>query len=175
MHSGCELLGNSDYDVTEDGGTLGVGCYLYANDFLISYAKVGCCLGSEVNVALSCDNALGKLKLCAVVGVNELASAAACCIAGLADRSCDADRTGIGKRYFNLACGTGGSEDRSLDRALRTYNEKLLGASVLTGLAEVLFVGELIALAKENVNCLAGEVNVSCRGFNDELFHFYSP
>ena len=107
MHCGSELLGNSNYNVAEDYGTLGIGVNLNVYDLLVSYAKVNCCLGSEVNVTLCSDNTLGKLKLCAGVGVNKLACAASCGVAGLTDGSYNADGTSVGKRYFNLACGTG--------------------------------------------------------------------
>ena len=172
MHSGSKLLGNSYYNVTEDHGTLRVGVNLYVYDLLVSYAEIGCCFGSKVDVTLCSDNALGELKLCTCVGVNELASAGTCGITGLTNRSRNTDGTSIGKGYFNLACGTGGAKDGSLESALGAYNGKLLCASILTGLAEILLLGELIALTKEDVNCLTAEVDVSCRCFNDKFFHF---
>jgi hypothetical protein len=170
VHSGSKLLGNSNYNVAEDNSALGIGVNLNVYDLLISYAEISCCFGSKVNVTLCSDNALSEFKLCTVVGVNELTSTGACYVTGLTNGSCNADRTSVGKGYFNLACGTGRTKDRSLDRALRAYNGKLLCTSVLTGLAEVLLLGELVALAKENVNCLTAEVDVSCRCFNDKFF-----
>ena len=166
MHCGSELLGNSYYDVAEDDRTLGVGVDLNGNDLLISYAEISGCFGSEVDVTLCGDNAFGELKLCTGLGVNELASTGACDVAGLTNGSSYADGTGVGEGYFNLACGTGRSEDGSLESALGAYYGKLLCASVLTGLAEILFLGELVALTEEDVNCLTAEVDVSCRGFN---------
>ena len=166
MHSGSELLGNSDYNVTEDGGTLGVGSDLYGNDLLICNAELSSCLGSKVNMTLSSDNALGELVLCTGLGVNELACAAALGIAGLTDGSGYADGTSVGKRDLNLSCGTGRTENGSLKSALRTDYYELLLACVLTGLAEILLLGELLALTEEYLECLAGYVNVSCGSFN---------
>ena len=104
MHCGSELLAYSYNNVTEDGGTLGIGCNLNRYDFLISYAKLGCCLGGEVNVALCSNYALGELKLCTVFGVNELAGSRSCDITALTNGSRNTDRTRVGERNLNLAC-----------------------------------------------------------------------
>ena len=170
MHSGSEAGAYSYYNVTEDSSTLGGD--LYGNDLLISNAHLGCCLGSEVNMTLRSDNALGKLELLTVLGVNKLAGTAALDVTRLANGSGNADRTGIGKRNLNLAGISCRAKDRRLKRALGADYEKLLGTGILTGLAKLLLISKLIALTKEMINCLAAEMNVSCRGFNNNLFHF---
>jgi hypothetical protein len=123
-------------------------------------------------MTLCSDNALGKLKLCTGVRVNKLARATAGNVTGLTNGSGNADRTSVCKRNLNLACGSCGTENGCLKRALRAYNGKLLCTSVLTGLAKLLLHSELIALSEEYVNRFAAKMNVSCGGFNDNLFHF---
>ena len=125
-------------------------------------------------MTLCCNNALGELELCSGVGVNKLASASACDVTALTNGSYNADGTSVSERNLNLACRTSGAEDGCLDRALGAYNNELLVARVLTGLAEILLLGELIACTKEDVNCLTAKVDVSCRSFNNNLLHYKS-
>ena len=163
MHSGGELLANSDNNVAKNCRTLGID--LDRNDFLICNAKFCCCLGCEVDVTLCSDNALCKNVFCTCFRVYKLAALCSCDIATLTDKSANTDGTSVCKRKLNLACRTCRTKDGCLDAALRANNCKLFSACILTGLAEILFLGKLIACAKESVNCFSGEMNVSCRCF----------
>ena len=64
---------DTNNDVTEDGGALGVD--LNGNDLLVLNTDLLCIGRGEVNVTLSSDNALGKLDRSAVFGVTKRAGA----------------------------------------------------------------------------------------------------
>ena len=174
MHSGHELGADTDNDVTENGASVS-RVDLNRNDLLISHADSGSILGRDVNVALCNDNAAVKINLAA--GSNELAAGSSRKVTALTNGCGNAESTCIGEGDLNLRCGTSRSENDNVRNRLlgADYGATLL-TSVLTGLGKILFLGKGSALAEKCFNMLLGEMNVSCRGFNENLVcHFYVP
>ena len=62
VHSSSELGANANYYVAEDQAAI-FALNLYADDLLIGYAKTFCIRGSQVDVTLCSDHALGELYL----------------------------------------------------------------------------------------------------------------
>ena len=149
MHSCSEVSVYTNNDVIENEGTSCIKLNL--NNLLISNAECFCISGCEVDVSLCGDNALCKLNLSA--RTNELNAGSSCNVSALSYGSNETEGSCIGERKLNLSCGTNGSEnDNVRNGLLRSFNGKTLLASELTGLAEVLLSGELIALAEEDIN-----------------------
>ena len=109
-----------------------------------------------MDVALCRDDALRYLYL--ALGAYELAAGGARYVAGLSYGSGHAELSGVGQRYLNLILGSFGTEDGHGHLASGTHNGDLFKAGELTGLGQILFVGELIALAVKHVE--SGSANV---------------
>ena len=138
------------------------------NNFLIDNAKINAVLGSEVDVALSYDNALGKLNF--ACGAYELACAGACENAGLTNGSSDAESTSVGSGNFHLSLAAAGAEDgNTLESALGAYDVNTLEASILTGLRKILLVGELCALAEQNLKILSAYMYMASTGLDQNF------
>ena len=69
VHSSCKLVGYTANNITEDSLS-SVSVDLYPNDLLVLNAKLLSVCGSEVDMTLCNDDALGKLNLAA--GANQL-------------------------------------------------------------------------------------------------------
>jgi hypothetical protein len=108
-------------------------------------------------------------------GTNQLNAGGVLDIAALMNGGSDAEGTGIGKRNLDLIIGAAGAENAHLERALGADDLNLFLAGELTGLAEILFEGELSALAEEGLEILLGKMDMSCRGFYDKGVHFIFP
>ena len=164
VHSGGELGAHADYDIAEDRRTV-CGIDLDGNDLFVLNACRGSLFGSEVDVALCNDHALGDLYLTA--GADYLAGSGAGHVPGLADGSGDAERSRVGERDLDLSRFSCRSEDRYVGYRLLGPDEVYsLEAGELTGLGEVFLGSELRALAEEDGEMLFRNVYVSCRRFD---------
>ncbi len=164
VHSSRELGANTNNYVAEDCSSVS-GFDLYGYDFLVSYAEFFSISGCDVDVTLCSDNAFSDLNLTA--GTNELASAAACDVAGFTNGSSNTKCTSVCEGNLNLCSGTSRSEDDYVcDGLLGTNNGNALFASELTGLGEILLVSEGSAFAEEDLNMFFREMHVTCAGFN---------
>ena len=122
---------NANDNVVKDQRTKAVGLHL--NDLLIRNAELCRNVGSEVDMTLCSDDALGELNL--ACGANELARAATCDVAALADRSLDADASCVGQRNLDLRSATLRTENACVESSLLANDRNLLGAGELAGLA----------------------------------------
>ena len=172
MHCRSILGGHANYYIAEYEGTT-LGGDLDGDYLLVGEAELLSGSGVEVDVAHGSDNTLGELNF--ACGANELASAGACDIAGLANGSYNADGTSVGKRELDLSLGPGGSKDgNALEFALGANNIYALSTGELAGLREILFGGELIAFAEEDGEVLFADMEVTCGNFYKNFFLGYS-
>jgi hypothetical protein len=121
-----------------------------------------------VNVTLCSDYALGELNLTG--RSNQLACAGAGYVAALTNGSLYTQGAGIGQRNFHLgsrSCGT--ENDYVSDGLLGAYNGNSLLAGELAGLAQILLVGEGVALTEQDFDMLLGEVHVTGGGFHQNF------
>ena len=164
MHSSSELGAYAYNNVAEDAGTA-VGVDLNGYDFLVSYACSFSVSGSEVDVALSSDNAFSDFNF--TCGAYELACAGTCNIAGFTYGSVYAEGTSVGKGDFNLGCRTCRTEDDYIGNGLlgANYSNSFFTCE-LTGLGEVLLVGKGCAFAEKDLDVFFRKMHVACAGFN---------
>ena len=164
VHSSRKLGANANNNVTEDCSSVS-GFDLNRYDFLVRYAEFFSISGSDVDVTLCSDNAFSDLNLTA--GANELASAAACDVAGFTNGSSNTKCASVCEGNLNLCSGTSRSEDDYVcDGLLGANNGNALFASELTGLGEVLLVSEGSAFTEKDLNMFFREMHVTCAGFN---------
>ena len=170
MHGGGVLVAYADNDITEYDLSAGAGADLDRNDLLVLKAVFLGGLGVKVDVTLCGDDALRDLDL--ALGAYELAAGGACHVAGLSDGSGHAELARVGQRNFNLILRTLGTEDRHGHLTSGADDRNLFKAGKLTGLGQILFVGQLIAFAVERVEGCSANMHVMCGGFYHN-FHCY--
>ena len=164
VHSSSELGAYANYNVTENGGSA-FGFDLYGYDFLVSYVEFFCISGSDVDVTLCSDNAFSDFNFTA--GTYELACAGTCYVTGFTYGSVYAESTSVGEGDFNLSSRTCRTEDDYVcNGLLGANNGNALFASELTGLGEVLLVGEGCAFTEEDLDVFFRKMHVTCAGFN---------
>ena len=160
VHSSSKLGAYADNNVAEDEASA-VGVDLNGNDLLVSNA----CSGSEVDVTLCSDNAFSDFNF--TCGANELARAGTCNVTGFTNGSVYAEGTCVGEGDFNLSSRTGGTEDDYIGNGLLgAYNGNSFFASELTGLGQILLMGQGSAFTEENLDVFFGKMYVTGAGFN---------
>ena len=165
MYCGCKIRIYADNKVAENGGSAETVVYAERYYLLVLNAELLCSCGIKVNMALCNDNALLKVKLAA--GTDQLASGSAGNVAALANGCIYSERACIGKGNLDLTCLSCRPEDNySLDLTLRSDDRNSLLAGELTGLAQILLVRELSALAEQDLDLLLGKMNETRRCFN---------
>ena len=163
VHSTCEVGVNTNYNVTEYGGSV-IGLDLDRYDLLIGNTCLSSLFGCEMDVTLSNDNALSDLNLTA--RSYDFAGCAALNVAALTNGSCNTESSCICIRNLNLCCGTSRSEDYNVcNRLLGAYESYSLLASKLTGLAKVLLMCKRCACTKKCFDICSGKMHVACAGF----------
>ena len=126
-----------------------------------------------MDVALGHDDALGDLDL--ALRADELAGAGAGDLAGLANRRGNADGAGVSQGQLHLGLRANRAEDgHAAQGLLRAHDVNALGAGVLAGLGQHLLHGQLIALAEEDVQSLAGNMHMTCRSLNKNLIRHWN-
>ena len=171
MH-GKRIFGMYTADnVVEDQSAL-IGDDLDLNDFLVFYAEIGAVLRSKVDVALCDDDAFGQLNL--ALGADKLAGAGTGQNTGFANGSGDTECTGVGRGNLDLGLLADRAEDRDiLKGALGADDVDTLKAGVLTGLGEVLLVGELSTLAEQGLEIGGADMNVARAGlYQNFILHW---
>jgi len=170
VHSSRKLGAYANNNITENQAAV-FACDLNANDLFISNAESSGIVGSEVDVTLSGDNAFAQLNFTA--GTNELACAGAGNITALTNGSFDTEGAGIGEGNLNLGSGTCGTENDHLgDGILGADNGNALFACELTGLGEILLMGELMTCTEEDGDMLLSQMYVAGRSLNENfVFH----
>ena len=150
-----------------------IGLDLNGNDLLVDEAELGSVSSGHVDVALGNDNALGDFDL--ALRANDLAGAGALHLAGLTNRSHNADGAGVGQGQLNLGLRTDRTEDGHAGQGLlRAHDVDALSASILTRLGQHLLDGQLIAFAKENIKMLTGNMNVTGGSFHQNLIRHWN-
>ena len=123
-------------------------------------------------MSLRDDYALGDVYL--ALRTDDLTSGAALDIAALAYGSVNAERSRVGEGDLDLCRRTRRTENDDIrDLLLGSDESHALLARELTGLGEVLLMGESVSLAEEDFDVLIGEMDVSRGSFNKNLvIHF---
>ena len=164
VHCSCELRAYTYNNVTENGGSA-VGFDLYGYDFLVGYAEFFCISRGEVDVTLCCDNAFCDFNFAA--GTYELACAGTSYVTGFTYGCGYAEGTCVGEGDFNLGCRTCRTKDDYVrDGLLRANNGNAFFACELTGLGQILLVGESCAFAEQDLDVFFRKMYVTCAGFN---------
>ena len=125
-------------------------------------------------MTLGGDNAFGHFHF--TRGANQLAGAGTGNVTGLTHGSGHADGTGIGQGKLHLGGGADGSKDtNALQGVLGSDNIHLLFAGELSGLAQPALDGQLMACAEQGLEIFLGNMHVTGRSFNQNLFHGICP
>ena len=164
VHSSRKLGAYANYNIAENKASA-VGVDLNGNDLLISNTYSFSICGSKVDVTLSSDNAFCDLNF--ACRTYELASTGARNITGFAYGCAYAESTCVGEGDLNLCSGTcGAKDDYTRNGFLGTNNGNAFFACELTGLGEVLLMGEGSAFAEKDLNVFFGKMHVACTCFN---------
>ena len=171
VHCRSELRADTAHDVAERGGAVVVRD-LYRHDLLVLNAELLSVGGGQVDMSLRDDYALGDVYL--ALRTDDLTSGAALDIAALAYGSVNAERSRVGEGDLDLSCRSCRAKDDDVrDLLLGSDEGHALFARELTGLGEVLLMGESVSLAEEDFDVLIGEMDVSRGSFNKNLvIHF---
>ena len=171
MHGQGELIADPHHHVAEGQGPAVGGGDAHAHDVLIPQAhgrRVG---GGHVDVPFGGDDALGQRDL--AFGAHQLAGGGAGHVAGFPDGGADADGPGVGEGQLDL----GGGADRAQNGHARegflgADNVHPLLAGELSGLRQILFMGQGVALAEQGFQVFLGDVHVAGGGFHqNEVLH----
>lgn len=171
MHCGSELRADAADDVAENRGA-GIVRDLNGHDLLVLDAELLSVSGGQVDMSLRDDDSLGNLDL--ALRTDYLTSGAPLDIAALAYGSLDAESSRVCEGDLDLCRRTRRTENDDIrDLLLRADESHALLARELTGLGEVLLMGESVSLAEEDFDVLIGEMDVSRGSFNKNLvIHF---
>ena len=124
-----------------------------------------------MNMSLRGDDALRNFHRAA--GTDKGTCAGALDVAGFTHGRLDAERSRVGQGNLDLCGASCGTEDGHFKLALFTFDGDLFLTGELTGLAELLFYGELMPFAEQCGDVFLGEMDVSCRGFDQNfIFHY---
>lgn len=171
VHCRSELRADAADDVAENRGA-GIVRDLNGHDLLVFDAELLSVSGGQVDMSLRDDYALGDVYL--ALRTDYLTSGAALDVAALAYGSVNAERSRVGEGDLDLCRGTCRTEDDYVrDLLLGSDEGHALLARELTGLGEILLMGESVSLAEEDFDVLIGEMDVSRGSFNKNLvIHF---
>ena len=123
-----------------------------------------------MDVTLSRDNTLGNFNFAA--RADDLTCAAACNVAGFANRRFYAERARIGKGNLNLRGASGRTYNADiLDRFLFADYRVSFFSCELTGLGESFLEGQLMTGTEQNVNVFLAQMDMSCGCFDKYLCH----
>ena len=171
MHCRSELRADAADDVAENCRA-GIVRDLNGHDLLVLNAELLSVSGGQVDMSLRDDDSLGNLDLS--LRTDYLTSGAALDVAALAYGSVNAESSRVGEGDLDLCRRTRRTENDDIrDLLLRADESHALFARELTGLGEILLMGESVSLAEEDFDVLIGEMDVSRGSFNKNLvIHF---